>query len=110
MPDLLASALCALLASYYEGCPPAVVEAMAASVAVAATAVGGTAELVRPGATGALAARDDPEGLAAALVELLADPARAAELGAEGRRDAERELALETMVGRLVGVYRVAAG
>ena len=59
---------CALLASDYEGCPLAVVEAMAASVPVAATASGGTGELVRPGATGALAAKGDAEGLADALV------------------------------------------
>jgi glycosyltransferase involved in cell wall biosynthesis len=109
VPELLAEAECALLASDYEGCPLAVVEAMAASVAVAATAVGGTGELVRPGATGALAAEDDVEGLARALEEVLDDPARAAELGAEGRRDAERNLALGTMVERLVGLYETVA-
>jgi len=110
VPELLAQAECALLASDYEGCPLAVVEAMAASVAVAATAVGGTGELVRPGATGALAPKDNVDGLAAALVDVLAEPRRAAELGAEGRRDAERNLALETMVERLVGTYRAVAG
>jgi len=105
VPELLARAECVLLASDYEGCPLAVIEAMAASVAVAATAAGGTAELVRPGATGALAAKGDPEGLAASLVEVLVDSERAAELGAEGRRDAERNLSLERMVGRLVALY-----
>jgi glycosyltransferase involved in cell wall biosynthesis len=105
VPELLVRAECALLASDYEGCPLAVVEAMAASVPVAATASGGTAELVRAGATGALAAKGDAEGLADALVQVLADPARAAELGAEGRRDAERNLSLDRMVGRLVALY-----
>jgi len=105
VPELLAQAECALLASDYEGCPLAVVEAMAASVPVAATAVGGTGELVREGVTGALAAKGDAEGLAEALVQVLADPARAAELGAEGRRDAERNLSLDLMVGRLVALY-----
>jgi glycosyltransferase involved in cell wall biosynthesis len=105
VPELLAQAECALLASDYEGCPLAVVEAMAASVAVAATAAGGTGELVRPGATGALAPKDDAEALAAAIVDVLADPARAAELGAEGRRDAERDLSLERMIGGLLDLY-----
>ena len=105
VPELLVQAECALLASDYEGCPLAVVEAMAASVPVVATASGGTGELVRPGATGALAAKGDAEGLADALVQVLADPARAAELGGEGRRDAERSLSLEQMVGRLVSLY-----
>ena len=38
-------------------------------------------------------------------MQVLADPARAAELGGEGRRDAERSLSLEQMVGRLVSLY-----
>ena len=105
VPELLAQAECALLASDYEGCPLALVEAMAASVPVAATAAGGVAELVREGRTGALAPAGDAEGLAAALGNVLADPARAAELGAEGRRVAEAELSLERMVERLVALY-----
>ena len=105
VPELLAQAECALLASDYEGCPLAVVEAMAASVAVVATAAGGTGELVRPGATGALAAKGDADGLAAGLVAVLGDPAAAARLGAEGRRDAEQNLSLNRMVERLVSLY-----
>lgn len=110
VPELLAEAECALLASDYEGCPLAVVEAMAASVAVVATAVGGTGELVRPGATGVLAGKGDPEALAAALEGVLCDPARAADLGAEGRREAERSLSLDRMVDRLAALYRELAG
>lgn len=105
VPELLAEAECALLASDYEGCPLAVVEAMAAGVAVAATAVGGTGELVREGSTGALGPKDDAQGLAKALEEVLADPERPARLGAEGRRVAEAELSLEHMVERLVSLY-----
>jgi len=105
VPELLAQAECALLASDYEGCPLAVVEAMAASVAVAATAVGGTGELVQEGVTGALAAKDDADGLAAAIEAVLADPAQAAQLGAAGRREAEQGLSLERMAGDLVALY-----
>jgi glycosyltransferase involved in cell wall biosynthesis len=106
VPELLAEAECALLASDYEGCPLAVLEAMAASVPVAATAVGGTAELVRQGATGALAGKGDAQGLAAAVEQVLADPARAADWGGEGRREAERSFTLDRMVDRLAGLYR----
>ena len=105
VPQLLAEAECALLASDYEGCPLAVVEAMAASVAVVATEVGGVGELVRPSVTGAVAPKGDAEALAAALSEVLADPQRPAALGAAGRRFAEEQLSLERMVGRLVGLY-----
>jgi len=105
VPELLASAECALLASDYEGCPLSVVEAMAAGVPVAATAAGGTGELVQPGRTGELGPIGDAEALAIALERVLGDPARAVELGAEGRRVAEASLSLERMVDRLVELY-----
>jgi glycosyltransferase involved in cell wall biosynthesis len=109
VPELLAEAECALLASDYEGSPLAVVEAMAASVAVVATKVGGVGELVRPGATGAIAPKGDAEALARALLEVLGDPEQAAALGAEGRRFAQEELSLDRMVGSLVGLYEETA-
>ena len=104
VPELLAEAECALLASDYEGCPLAVVEALAAGVPVVATDAGGIRELVRDGHTGAVTA-PDVDSLAAALEAVLADPARAVELGAEGRREAASRLSLETMVGSLVTLY-----
>jgi glycosyltransferase involved in cell wall biosynthesis len=109
VPELLAEAECALLASDYEGSPLAVVEAMAASVAVVATEVGGVGELVRPGATGAIAPKGDAEALARALLDALGDPERAAALGAEGRRLVQEELSLDRMVGSLVGLYEETA-
>jgi glycosyltransferase involved in cell wall biosynthesis len=105
VPELLATAECALLASDYEGCPLAVVEAMAAAVPVVATDVGGTGELVEAGQTGELGPRGDAQGLASALEQVLANPARAAELGAAGRRVAETRLSLDAMVGSLVELY-----
>ena len=105
VPELLAGAECALLASDYEGCPLAVVEAMAAGVPVVATDAGGTGELVQPGRTGELGPRGNADALASALEHVLADPARAAGLGAEGRRVAEARLSLEGMVESLVALY-----
>jgi len=105
VPELLARAECALLASDYEGCPLAVVEAMAAGVPVVATDSGGTGELVEAGRTGELGPRGDAQGLAAALEQVLANPARAAELGAAGKRAAEARLSLDGMVGSLVELY-----
>ena len=75
---------------------------MAAGLGVAATDAGGIGELVRPGETGALSAKGDPEGLAEALELVLS---QSGEMGAAGRRIAEAELSLDTMLGRLVGLY-----
>src|SRR5437667_393580 len=104
VPGLLAQAECALLASDYEGCPLAVVEALAAGVPVAATDAGGVRELVRPGQTGAVAP-PDAAALTAALEDMLADPARAAEMGAAARREAASRLSLEAMTRSLVTLY-----
>jgi glycosyltransferase involved in cell wall biosynthesis len=104
VPELLAEAECALLASDYEGCPLAVVEALAAGVPVVATDAGGIRELVRDGQTGAVAP-PEADALAAALESVLTDPARAAEQGAEGRREAVSRLSLKTMVGSLAVLY-----
>jgi glycosyltransferase involved in cell wall biosynthesis len=102
---LLAEAECALLASDYEGCPLAVVEAMAAGVAVVGTAVGGVGELVEDGRTGFLAPADDAAALAARLEDALRTPERARELGQAGRLVAEERLSLEAMVEQLVQLY-----
>lgn len=69
----------------YENQPLMVLEALAAGVPVAGSALGGIAELVRDGETGALARPDDPVDLARALSEVLDAPERAVRLGAAGR-------------------------
>ncbi len=105
VPALLSEASCLLLTSDYEGCPLSVLEAMAAAVPVVATRVGGVPELVEDGRTGRLAEPGDPASLAAALEELLGDPARARALGEEGRRRARECFSRERMVAGIVSVY-----
>ena len=58
---------------------------MCAGLPVVATAVGGNAEAVEDGVTGMLVPPDQPEKLAAALLELLNDPDRSRQMGAAGR-------------------------
>ncbi|MGI8663277.1 MAG: glycosyltransferase family 4 protein [Acidimicrobiales bacterium] len=57
--------------------PLAILEAMAAGVAVVATDVGGVRDLVHDDETGLLVAPEDPPALAAALVRILTDDAAA---------------------------------
>jgi glycosyltransferase involved in cell wall biosynthesis len=63
---------------------------MACGAPVVATAVGGQVDSVVDGVTGVHVAPRDPEGLAAALLDLLADPERRAALGAAGAKRAKR--------------------
>jgi starch synthase len=61
-------------------------EAMAFSCPVVSTFSGGVPEIVKHEETGLLVKRGDPRALAAAIVTLLADPARARAMGEAGRR------------------------
>jgi glycosyltransferase involved in cell wall biosynthesis len=70
----LRAADAAVLPSRTEGMPVALLEAMACAVPVVATAVGGSAEVLRDGVTGRLVPPERPDALADALVEALGDP------------------------------------
>jgi glycosyltransferase involved in cell wall biosynthesis len=75
-----------VLSSDREGLPVSVLEAMAASRAVVATHVGDLPRVVREGETGLLVPPCDAAALAAALVSLLSDSARATQFGKAGKR------------------------
>ena len=101
--ELNAAADLYVLTSVWEARALVLQEALICGQAIIATSTGGTTELV--GDAGILVADDDDMGLAAAIGELAADPARRAELAARARaRGAqlpdEREVAKE-----LVGIY-----
>ncbi len=83
---LTAAADLFVLASHHEGLPVAVMEAMAAGVAVVATDVGGLPEAIDHGRTGWLVPARRPDLLGQAIGDLAADPdrrQRLAEAGAE---------------------------
>ena len=91
LPALLRSADALVAVPWYEPFGIAPLEAMACGVPVVASAVGGHVDTVVHGVTGLHVPPRDPAALAAALAELLADPARRARLGAGGvRRARER--------------------
>ena len=70
--------------SYREGLPNVPLEAQLCRVPVVGYAATGTVDAVRDGATGVLVPTGDESAFAEALAELVDDPARRAELGAEG--------------------------
>ena len=98
VPGLLRSANVLVLASLWEGMPNVVLEAMAASRPVVATAVEGTEELVLPGQTGWLVPPGDPQSLGAALLDAARDPELCRRLGSNGRIRIEREFSLDRTV------------
>jgi glycosyltransferase involved in cell wall biosynthesis len=75
-----------------------IVEGMLARRPVVATRAGGVSEIVTDGKTGILVPPGDPLRLAAAVQDLLADPAGAERIAAAGRADAEARFTVEAMV------------
>jgi glycosyltransferase involved in cell wall biosynthesis len=69
-----------VLSSVNEGTPVALIEAMAAGVPVAATRVGGVADVLKDGARGELAPPKDPAALAQAIGRALQSRDRAARI------------------------------
>ena len=92
--------------SHLEGMPLTVLEAMASGLPVVATPVGGTPELVRDGETGYLVPVDDPEALAGAISSVLADPAKARDMGRRGRTTVEDGFGWDAVSDRTEAVYR----
>ena len=84
--------------------PVSVIEAMASGRAVVATAVGGVPDVVSE-ATGILVPVGDHRGFADAIVSLLRDPDRRAELGRKGREVAVRRFASDRLVADIDRLY-----
>ncbi len=91
--------------SLREGLPRAAVQALAAGKPVIAYALDGTPEVVIPGKTGYLLKPGDRAGAEAAIRELVANPALAAELGANGRKLVESRFGWKTMSDTLLKDY-----
>lgn len=96
----------AVLPSLSEGLSRANLESMAHALPVVASRIPAIAEQVPHGEAGLLAEPGDPVALADALEALLADPARAREMGRAGRARVEREYSTEAYVGGVMECYR----
>jgi L-malate glycosyltransferase len=94
-----------VLPSRSEGFSNAIIEAMAASLPVIATNVGGNAEAVEDGVSGRIVPPEDAGALAAAILELLSDSSRAREMGEAGRRRVEKKFTMDAMMDQITRVY-----
>ena len=105
MPALYASLDIMVSASRTEGLPIAILEGMASRLALVATAVGDVPTVIRDGHTGVLAPVENPESLAAAVIELLRDSAKREQLGSAARQLVENEFSAERMRADYLRVY-----
>jgi starch synthase len=110
--QVLTHALAFVCPSVYEPLGIVNLEAMACETAVVASAVGGIPEVVDDGVTGTLVRYDETDpiaferDLAAAINELVADPAKAEAMGKAGRERAVSEFGWDAVAERTVELYR----
>jgi glycosyltransferase involved in cell wall biosynthesis len=87
-----------------SGFPMKLLNYMAVGKAIVACA--GSAKGLEDGRTGRVVPDDDPSAFAAAIRDLLRDPAERARLGAAARRGVESPEAWEQVLDRLVTIYK----
>ncbi len=93
------------LASWDEGLPIVVLEAMGSSLPVVASTCGGLPEVVEDGRTGWLVPPNDPEALAERLRRLLLDREQRRAMGAAGRARVQQHFSLARMVDEIARIY-----
>lgn len=94
-----------VLPSHSEGMSNTLLEAMAASVAVVASDVGGNGEIVRNGRDGLLFASGDEVGLRGLLDGLVSNPEVRRGLGRKGNERVRRDFSVAGMIERYEGLY-----
>ncbi len=89
----------------WEGFGLALLEAMLCERAIVASAVSSIPEIVADGESGLLVPPDDPDALAAALSQLLADDERRRLMGTAGLARAREHFAVSRMAKRTAEIY-----
>lgn len=104
VPELLAAFDLFALSSLWEGLPRVLLQAMATSLPVVATACDGSAEAIESGVNGFLVPPGEPTQLAERLCYLLEQPAVAQQMGAAGSARVE-EFSDWVMVRAIATLY-----
>lgn len=107
VPDLYAAADVVVNCSVAdEGLTGALREAVAMGRPVVATRISGNPELIDDGRSGLLVPPRDPARMAAAVLDLLANPGRARALGEAGRAFVRRNMAEARRIEQVERIYR----
>ncbi|WP_052065683.1 glycosyltransferase [Thalassospira australica] len=104
IPDLMTKADLAVLPSWREGLPKALLEAASCGLAMVATDVPGCREIVRPDENGLLVPLRDSKALADAIENLLEDDPKRDAYGKAARSLVERELCDAVIIAKTLSV------
>jgi glycosyltransferase involved in cell wall biosynthesis len=94
------------LASFYEGLPVSILEAMAAGIPVVATDVGGNREIVLDGKTGFLVEPGNPAALAEKIKELLKNEKKREKFGKSGFERVKENFSIDKTVFRIENLWK----
>jgi len=108
VPSLLAESKFLAHTSDLEGCPNAVIEAMACGRAVVAMDAGDIPDLVEDGKTGFIVPRGDNLALINCLSRLINDHELCRSMGEAGRARAEHEFQMDRFVSKTLAAYEIA--
>jgi len=108
IPAILRATKFLVHTSESEGCPNAVMEAMACGIPVIAMEAGDIRYLVDDGSNGYVVAQDDEDGLVKKIILLLNDEKLCRRMGQAARAKAEREFSLQRLVMETLDSYRAA--
>ena len=110
VPRLIGAMDVFALSTNFEGLPLVILEAMAQSKPVVATAVDGIPEIVRDNETGLLYPHKDDALLAAHILALLKDERRAATLGAAACQFVKTNFSTARFAANMLNLYRDTLG
>ena len=105
IPELLKLFDIYVLPSLWEGMPMVLLEAMAAGCPVVATDVGGVSKVIEDKQSGLLVASQNPEQLAVAIIQLLADEQLQKEYTQKGLQKFKKKFSAEIMTKQYERVY-----
>jgi len=105
VPAIMTASNLIVLSSLWEGMPNVILEGMAASRPIVATAVHGTKRIVDDGITGLLVPPRNPDYLAQACIKVLKDNDLSARLGNAGRERVAMRYNIETKLQNVIDQY-----
>lgn len=103
--DLMNAADCFLMTSEVEGLPMALLEAMMLGLPTVSTAVGAIPDVIEDGLTGRLSPPQDAAAIAAAMREIILDPAQARAWGEQARETARTRYSAANMARNYEELY-----
>jgi glycogen(starch) synthase len=106
MPGFYCSATVCVVPSLWEGFGYVCAEAMACGKPVVASRTGGLAEIIEDGRSGVLVEPGNAEELARAILSLIRDPERRAQIATAARKRVVEEFSSAAIAARMSDLYR----